>query len=102
MSAATMTVANEILTQLGGNRFVGMTGAKNILGGENYIMFSIPKGKDKSNKMRITLDFASDTYTVETFSIRGIECNAKTTLDMVYGDQLRAVFTSITGFDTSL
>ena len=97
-----MTVANEILAQLGGNRFIAMTGAKNILGGGNALMFSLPKGKDKSNKMRITLDFASDTYTVETFAIRGIECNAKTTIDMVYGDQLRSVFTSITGFDTSL
>lgn len=102
MSAATLTVANEILAQLGGNRFIAMTGAKNILGGENFIQFSLPKGKDKSNKMRITLDMVTDTYTIETYAIRGIDCTPKTSMDLVYADSLRSVFTSITGFDTSL
>lgn len=38
-----MEVANEILRQLGGDRFVIMTGAKMILGGSDFLQFGMPR-----------------------------------------------------------
>jgi len=98
------TVADTILGQLGGNRFLAMTGAKNLMGLNNGLQFSLPANltRDKSNKMRITL--LDDLYTVETYRLRnrGLDCRACSLRYGVYADQLRDVFTAITGLDTSL
>jgi len=98
-----MTVATTILEQLGGNRFLAMTGAKNLIGGDQMLQFSLPGNltRDKSNKMRITLS-PLDLYTVETFRIRGAECKVCSVEDGIYFDSLRETFTRITGLDTSL
>lgn len=97
-----MKVAQTILEQLGGNRFSAMAGAKNLVGGNDMLQFSIGRGAHGgANKVRITLD-ASDTYTVETFKIRGLDVKPIGRVSMVYADQLRSVFTNLTGFETSL
>jgi hypothetical protein len=98
-----METANTILQQLGGNRFLAMTGAKNLIGGERMLQFDMSSRltRDKSNKMRITLSDL-DLYTVETYRVRGLNCDVKSSVDGVYADQLRKVFTSVTGLDTSL
>lgn len=96
------TTAKEILNQLGGNKFCAMTGAKNFVYGDSMLMFAIGKGaKGGINKVRVTLD-PSDTYTVEFFKLRGVDCKQIASVDMVYADGLRAVFTSHTGFDCTL
>lgn len=105
MNTTDMTVANEILRQLGGSRFVAMTGAKDILGGPNRLQFQVGRGaKDGINKVRITLD-PSDTYTVQFFKMgRAPLFEIKTVAEFsdVYADSLRQVFESATGFYTSL
>lgn len=97
------TVGNTILEQLGGNRFVAMTGAKDFVLGHDSLQFKLPGNltRDKSNKMRITLTPA-DLYTVETFRLRGADCKECSREDRVYAENLRDVFTSITGLDTHL
>jgi hypothetical protein len=52
-------IAQTIFAQLGGRRFIAMTGARNLVGGENYLMFSLPTGfaKNRINNVRITLDW---------------------------------------------
>ena len=35
-----------VLQQLGGNRFIAMTEAKNFVAGKNYIGFKIPRAKE--------------------------------------------------------
>lgn len=98
-----MQVANTILEQLGGGRFIAMTGAKNFVGSSDALMFSMPKAKDGINKIRVTLTPA-DTYTVEGYKIGrsalGFELKAQA--EGVYCDNLRSVFESMTGFRTSL
>jgi hypothetical protein len=97
------TIAETILQQLGGNRFIAMTGAKHFMGDDRTLQFSIPGNmtRDKSNKVCITLnDF--DLYTIETFRIRGINCKACSTETDIYCDSLQSMFTSITGLDTHL
>jgi hypothetical protein len=41
VEATDMSVSHEILRQLGGNKFIAMTGAKNFVGSENSITFRI-------------------------------------------------------------
>lgn len=96
-----MKTAHTILETLGGNKFMAMTGAKNFVGGDNMLMFSLPKNQSKGNKMRITLD-ANDTYTVEVFKIRGVDFQTVASREMIYAESLRSVFTTITGMDVAL
>jgi len=96
------TIAQTILQQLGGTRFAVMTGSKNFVGGSNFLQFSVGRGtKNKANKVKITLE-ASDLYTLEFFSVRGV--NVKQCGDAVrdvYADKLQAAFTEATGFYTN-
>jgi len=103
---ADLQVANTILAQLGGKRFIAMTGARDFIGGDNYLMFSLPAGfaKDGINKIRITLDW-TDTYIFEALKVfPGPELKFDTIqkLDYVYADDLEDIFTSLTGLDTHL
>jgi hypothetical protein len=95
-------IANNILAQLGGNKFLAMYGVKSMVYGENSLMFAIGRGAlNKANKVRVTLD-VDDVYTVEFFSVRGINCISKGKYTNVYADNLRQVMKTATGFDTSL
>ena len=98
-----MKVANEILRQLGGNRFIAMTGARMFVGSEDSLSFSIPGNitKNHFNKVRIVLK-PTDTYTVSFFKIRGVHIDMISERTMVYADNLRDVFTNFTGLDTHL
>lgn len=104
--ATDMTVANTILAQLGGNRFVAMTGAKSFSGGADCLTFRLPRTmtKNRIQAMRITLD-ASDTYTVTALAQKSAPTHEVYTVDeasMVYCDMLREVFENMTGLRTSL
>jgi hypothetical protein len=95
-----MQVAQTILEQIGGKRFLVMTGAKNLVGTEDSLMFSIPTS-NKINKVRVTLTPA-DTYTVEfmNFSSRKLECSTLKKVDDVYCDMLAYIFETYTGLYT--
>ncbi len=100
-----MNVANTILAQLGGNKFAAMTGAKNFIGGESMLQFSLPRlALHGINKVRIELTPA-DTYTV-TFYKQGrsprFELATIRELEGVTADALRTAFTATTGLDVSL
>lgn len=92
---------HPILEQLGGNKFLAMTGAKDLVNlGNGGLQFAIGRGaKNKANKVVITL--AADLYTVRFVSIRGINITECGTFEMVYADRLAALFTEQTGFDTT-
>ena len=63
-----MSTAKEILNQLGGNKFIAMTGARNLGATENSLCFKLPRGfaKDSINLVKVELDL-TDTYTVHFF-----------------------------------
>ena len=64
-----MQVAQEILRQLGGGRFVAMTGASQIVGDDKALQFRIPLSrKGRINKFRIVLE-PTDTYTVKAYRV---------------------------------
>jgi hypothetical protein len=100
-----MTVANTIFAQLGGPRFSAMTGCKNLMGDSTSLTFAIGRGaKDGINRVRVTLDLGSDTYTVAFFKIGrapSFKVAVVAEIEGVYCDDLRRVFTNHTGFYTS-
>ena len=96
-----MSIAQTILQQLGGNRFVMMTGAKNILAGDNYISFKIMRNAKGVTHVKITLT-PLDLYHVEFIKIRGTNISTVFEFDNVYCDQLRNLFEKETGLYTSL
>lgn len=99
--------AKTILNQLGANRFLAMTGAKNLVAIENGLQFDLPRTrhfvKDGINKIQIILD-ASDTYTVRGLKCmpRKFECKELATESGIYADMLQGTFTEMTGLNTYL
>lgn len=98
-----MTIAKTILEQLGGNKFIVMTGANTLVDHHDGLAFRLPSkfAKNKINYVKITLD-ANDLYTMEFFYIRGINLTAIVVHDDVYADKLQELFTTETGLDTHL
>lgn len=98
-----MSVAQTILEQLGGGKFLAMTGAKTLLNHGNGLSFRLPGNltTDRINYCKITLTPA-DTYTVEFGVIRKNAYKVHSTHEDVYNTDLRTIFTATTGLDTSL
>jgi len=97
-------VAKTILQQLGGNKFITMTGAKNFVSSENTLAFKFPN-KSGANSCQITLN-SLDLYDIKFVRIRnkqGIP-QFKTTAEHngIYADQLQSIFTQETGLYTYL
>jgi hypothetical protein len=97
-----MRVANTILEQLGGRRFLAMTGAKNLIGTDDSLIFMLPYRNGKTpNKVVITL-MPSDTYRVEFAIVRGGQALLLSMHDDIYCDALAELFERQTGLRTSL
>lgn len=103
MTTATLSVAETILHQLGGRRFIAMTGAKNFVTSPDSLFFALPANfaKHGINKVRITLN-CRDLYDIEFAKMRGLKYTVIATLSDVYAENLRDVFTDATGLDTHL
>lgn len=95
--------AEDVLRQLGGRKFMVMTGAKGFVRDDKQrqIMFKIPKAKSGINYIRITLT-SMDLYDIEFMSFRGTKLKTVATERGVYNDQLQSIFTKHTGLNTSL
>lgn len=99
----TLTVAKTILAQLGGNRFVAMTGAKNFVGCETGLTFQLPKIYNGISHVNVTLD-CDDTYvmTFSKFNNRKLEFTIVARHVGIYCDMLQNLFTNETGLYTKL
>lgn len=99
----------QLLAQLGGNKFLAMTGAKDLVTDEknNSLTMSLPKNESRANRLIITLQ-DDDLYTVKFFNLttkRGSSVpvsKQKASFNNVAADQLQELFTTITGLSTSL
>ena len=112
-----MTVATTILDQLGGNKFIAMTGSKKFVGGDNFLSMQLAKNQSGANHLKITLT-AMDDYTMEfiRFVMPKVKINKVTkditvkpeiletvkVIEGVYCDQLQNLFTETTGLYTRL
>ena len=113
MERLKMKVADIILEQLGGNKFVVMTGASHFISDGNTLKMQLPRNLSKANRLDITLD-VDDTYTMRFFKYTPMKLNTKTfefskekikeikTVEGVYCDMLQETFTEVTGMYTRL
>lgn len=110
-TAPHMVIANIILAQLGGHRFITMTGARDFLAlneDQGYLgglQFGLPRdlAKNGINKVRITLAL-SDTYKIEALAVnyRAHSFTIKGEVENVYCDQLEDIFRDLTGLATRI
>ncbi len=94
--------ASIILEQLGGRRFIAMTGAKNLVYDGDSLRFGIMRNSSGFNLVRVELT-RMDVYDVTfmKFSLKtGITKEVKVT--GIYADQLQQVLTAKTGLYTRL
>lgn len=102
-----MTVARTILDQLGGGRFIVMTGAKNFIGDERSLTFKIGKNCNNINYVRIVYNRIPDHYNMEFYRASvskktGPQKKEVARYDGIFFDQLQPLFTKTTGMDTHL
>ena len=110
-----MTIAETILDQLGGGRFVVMTGSKNFIDAGNTLKMNLAKNASKANRLEISLNgkdlynMRFYRYTAPRYSTRGGQFKTypeKITevksFNDIYCDQLQELFTEVTGMYTRL
>ena len=91
-----------ILQQLGGNRFVAMTGAKNLgTSTKKDLSFSIGRNAKKVTHVIITLTSA-DLYDMEFINMSGAKRKVLKKVKGVYADMLGTMFKNYTGMNVSL
>ena len=90
-----------ILKQIGGNRFIAMTGAKGFAFSNKYMSFKIGRNSKGINFVRIGHN-SKDLYDMEFgfVSTKGIKVKKK--VKDVYADMLGTMFEKYTGMRTSL
>lgn len=101
----TSQVVQTILNQLGGSRFLLMTGAHTLVGADKCLGMKLPArfAIEGINYVQVKLE-SNDLYTVAVYRLREgrLEPRGKRFMSGVYADKLRAVFTELTGLETSL
>lgn len=96
----------EILNQLGGRKFLVMTGTKNLVycaKENNYLLMKLSRNVSGAQYLKITLT-VFDTYTMVFSKVNNKTGEIKTVkeIENVYCDELQKVFTSVTGLYTIL
>ena len=100
LNEAEMRVAKTIQKQLGGKALY-MLGAKNLVGGDNYLSFRIGRNSKGVNYVKITLN-PKDLYDVEFGAVRGMNYKVKSVVKDIYADMLHKAIEDHTGMYTSL
>jgi len=97
-------IASTILKQLGGNKFIAMTGAKNLGFGDGSLSFNIGRNAKKVNQVEIILG-KWDLYKVIFRNInmrRNDPVEIIKEVDGVYDNMLQEIFEENTGMYTKL
>ena len=94
-------IAKTILSQLGGNRFVAMTGSKNFVYDHNSLSMRLTSNKVSDTFLNIKLT-VMDLYDMKFMKLRGTELITVSEHNGIYCDQLQEIFTSVTGLYTHL
>jgi hypothetical protein len=98
-----MTIANTILSQLGVQRVIAMTGAKFLLAHESALSFHLPSNLATNGINRVRVDLtAADLYDMTFIRARGLKVFYETEIEGLHCDQLRSIFTEATGLEVSL
>ena len=99
-------IAATILQQIGGKRFVVMTGSHDFINLGNGLRMSLSRNKTSANRLEIIYDEGADLYNVRfyrqsinhtTFEVTTKDIKA---YEGVYCDMLEDIFTDVTGLYT--
>ena len=90
-------IAKTILQQLGGNKFIAMTGAKNLGFTDKGLQMKIGRNSKGVTHVIIELDRGKDLYNIEFVKVRGMKRTTVKKLKGIYADQLGEIFTRYTG-----
>ena len=99
-------VAKIILQQIGGSRFLTMTGPRDYINLGNGLRMSLSRNKTSANRLEIIYDEGADLYNLrfyrQSFSKKTFEVKTKDikTYEGVYFDMLEEIFTDVTGLYT--
>jgi hypothetical protein len=99
-------IAATIIEQLGGRKFIAMTGSKNFMTskddeGNNGLLMQLTRNQSGASYLRITLN-SMDLYKMEFIKSRGMNLTTVKEFDGVYDDMLQKIFTEVTGLYTHL
>ena len=97
-------IAQTILQQLGGGRFIAMTGCRDFVARQDSALsFRLPRKTNRITHVQIALT-PMDTYTMDfmCWNSRSLELEPRMSYDGVYCDQLARIFTEATGLHTRL
>ncbi len=99
-------VAKIILQQIGGSRFLTMTGSRNLINLGNGLRMSLSRNKTSANRLEIIYDEGADLYNLrfyrQSVSKKTFEVKTKDikTYEGIYCDMLEEIFTDVTGLYT--
>ena len=100
-------IATTILQQIGGKRFVAMTGSRDFIDLGNGLRMNLSRNKTSANRLEILLDEATDTYRMHFYRMTvskhfDIKTKDIAVYEGVYCDMLEDIFTSVTGLYTRI
>lgn len=99
-------VAKIILQQIGGSRFLTMTGSRDLINLGNGLRMSLSRNRTSANRLEIIYDEGADLYNLrfyrQSVSKKTFEVKIKNikTYEGVYCDMLEDIFTDVTGLYT--
>lgn len=99
-----LTIATTILNQLGGRRFILMTGSKDFVGSETSLTFKVGRNPKKITHVKVEYSYGKDLYVMSflKYSARKFEFETVVKFDEVYAEDLTGHFEENTGLLTSL
>jgi hypothetical protein len=97
-----LIIAKTIIQQLGGNKFIVMTGARNIFADGQGVTMQIMKNKSKAKYVSIILN-SLDLYDMQFKSLdKDLNLIIRAEANNIYFEDLETIFTNITGLNTRL
>jgi hypothetical protein len=98
-----MEIAKTILQQLGGNKFIAMTGSKQFVAMENGLKMKLARNGSRANYLYIELN-SMDLYNMSFYKLNNKTLNLELVAkhENVYNDMLSDIFTEVTKLYTSL
>lgn len=101
-------VAGEILKQLGGNKFIAMTGVTNLVYGEKigigaYLQMKLRRNQKGYTHLVVQYHYSMDVYSMEFLKVDKYgERKVVELIHPVYDDDLVPTFEEQTGYNTHL
>jgi hypothetical protein len=99
-------VVNRMVRDMGGNKFMAMTGAKPLYkdykDGRTIVAFKIMRNKSKANYFILKYNHGMDLYEMEFVRVHSGNRTVMVEKEGLYHDMLEPVFVDVTGLNTRL